>query len=221
MGETLEAHRAGAEISASDFDHDSWNEARAVQLTRYWSGDDAPAWRHAEVRALWTQQALYVRFDCQQCEPLVLIDEPRVDGKTIGLWERDVCEIFIAPDISNSNRYFEFEAAPTGEWLDLAINHFADKRETDWEYSSGMTSAARLKDERNTIAMRIPFEGLGRMPGVGDCWRANLFRCVGAGEARGYLAWQPTFTEQPNFHVPDAFGWISFVSSRSEVEDNE
>ncbi len=38
----------------------------------------------------------------------------------------------------------------------------------------------------------------------------NLFRCIGVGNER-YLAWQPTGTPEPLFHVPEAFGWIQFV----------
>lgn len=212
MSKSFEAYRTNSETLAGHLiDHPAWGEARPVELMRYWCGEVAPPERHAEARALWSANALFVRFDCQQHEPLVVSNEPQIEKKTMGLWERDVCEIFIAPDANEPQRYFEFEVASTGEWLDLAIHQMRDKRETDWEYSSGMTVVTRLGAETVTIAMRIPFEALGVVPQTGTRWRANLFRCIGAGEARGYLAWQPTRTERPNFHVPDAFGWISFV----------
>jgi hypothetical protein len=41
-------------------------------------------------------------------------------------------------------------------------------------------------------------------------WRINLFRCVGVGDDR-YLAWQPTYTAEPSFHVPEVFGWLDFL----------
>lgn len=128
----------------------------------------------------------------------------------MGLWDRDVCELFIAPDANEPERYFEFEAAPTGEWLDLIVRQRLDVRETDWEFHSGMTVAASVKANNVTVAMRVPWDALGRVPHVGERWRANLFRCIGAGPTRGYLAWQPTLTEEPGFHVPAAFGWIQF-----------
>lgn len=213
MIQSFEAYLTDSEIVADQLlDHAAWSQARPARLVHYWSGELAPRERHAEVRALWTANALFMRFDCQQHEPLVVNTEPQTAQKTMGLWERDVCEVFIAPNVNEPERYYEFEAAPTGEWLDLAIHQTPDKRETDWEYTSGMTTAARIDNERITIAIRIPFEALGRVPNVGDRWRTNLFRCVGSGETRGYLAWQPTRTEQPNFHVPDAFGWLCFVS---------
>jgi hypothetical protein len=42
----------------------------------------------------------------------VVSDKPQTEKKTMGLWDRDVCEIFIAPDEHAIERYFEFEAAP-------------------------------------------------------------------------------------------------------------
>jgi hypothetical protein len=107
------------------------------------------------------------------------------------------------------NRYFEFEAAPTEEWVDLAINLTPEGRETDSQFHSGMTTAALLVDERLTIAIRIPWSNSIPQPQRGDKWRLNLFRCVGKGDER-YLAWQPTYTPVPNFHVSEVFGWLEF-----------
>ena len=188
-----------------------WQRAGPVAITRYWSGESAPSGRQAEARILWSNEALCVRFICHQSEPLVVNANPQTRKKTIGLWDRDVCEIYIAPDPSVPERYFELEAAPTGEWLDLAIHHQSKQRETDWEFDSGMTAAARTEEGRVVIAMHIPWSDLINKPQNGERWRANLFRCVGAGENRGYLAWQPTRTAEPNFHIPQAFGWLRFV----------
>jgi alpha-galactosidase len=207
----IEAQFTLADIAASDLDHEAWNAAQVVGIKRYWSGEDAPVGRHAEARLLWSDKALCARFTCRQTEPLVASGHPQTKQKTMGLWDRDVCELFIAPDAREPERYFEFEAAPTGEWLDLLIQHKLDARETDWEFHSGMTAAARVTAGNITIAMRVPWKALGSIPQSGDRWRANLFRCVGAGQTRGYLAWQPTYTEEPGFHVPAAFGWIRFV----------
>jgi alpha-galactosidase len=144
-------------------------------------------------------------------ESLVVSQSPQTGKKTIGLWERDVCEIFLAPDTDNTNRYFEFEGAPTGEWLDLAIQVTSTGRETDWEFRSEMTAVGRALKERVVVAMRIPWDDWIHKPNRGEKWRVNLFRCVGQGEERGYLTWRPTRTAQPNFHVPEAFGWLRFA----------
>ena len=207
---TIRAHRVTSDVSARNLDHTEWSNASPAHITRYWSGEEAPVARHAEVRLIWSAEALSVRYVCNQSEPLVVSPDPQTAKKTHGLWDRDVSEIFIAPDPTTPERYFEFEAAPTGEWIDLAIHTMPNKRETDWDFHSGMSVAARVAKDRILVAMRIPWDDWIHKPHHGERWRVNLFRCVGGGENRGYLAWQPTRTAQPNFHVPQAFGWLQF-----------
>ena len=207
---TISALYVNEEVAPSDFFHAAWERAHEVSITRYWSGEDAPAKRHARAYLIWSREALSVRFLCQQQEPLVISDAPKTDEKTMRLWERDVCELFIAPDAEEPERYFEFEAAPTGEWIDLAIRWKPEGRETDWHYRSGMTAAGKVERERVIITMRLPWDAFGQRPEKDELWRVNLFRCVGSGALRGYLSWQPTRTPQPNFHVPQAFGWLRF-----------
>jgi hypothetical protein len=207
---TIGARFTPNDLTAREFNHMEWNKAQPIQITRRWSGEDAPASRHAEARIIWTPEALCVRFDARQTEPLVVNAQQQTAEKTIGLWDRDVCEVFIAPDPERLERYFEFEAAPTGEWVDLAITLKPEGRETDWEFHSGMSTSARVDDEKLVIAMRIPWSDSIPRPQRGDKWRVNLFRCIGMGDER-YLAWQPTYTAVPSFHVPEAFGWLEFV----------
>ncbi|MGH9967503.1 MAG: carbohydrate-binding family 9-like protein [Pyrinomonadaceae bacterium] len=208
---TIEVVYTTIDLSAGLMDHAEWNRARPIQITRYWSGAEAEAGRHCEARILWSDDSLGVRFVCRQNEPLVVSPNPQTKKKTIGLWDRDVCEIFIAPDSHEPNRYFEFEASPAAEWIDLAIHLTAQRRETDWDFHSGMTASSRVEKHQVIIAMQIPWDDWIHKPGRGERWRANLFRCVGSEKDRGYLAWQPTRTDKPNFHVPKVFGSLVFA----------
>ena len=106
----------------TDLDAVVWGTCDEVSIDRYWNGDKAPEGRSAKAGVLWSDSALYVRFDASQAEPLVVNDAPQTSSKTLQLWERDVCEMFLAPDARNRRRYFEFEIAPTGEWLDLVVD---------------------------------------------------------------------------------------------------
>jgi Carbohydrate family 9 binding domain-like len=216
METTVEARRAGSDpsgLSVVELDHAEWARARPVRLTRYWTGEVAPPSRQGEARLLWDERALYARFVCEQREPLVANASPQREWKTMGLWDGDVCEMFVAPRADDVERYFEFEVAPTGEWLDLALHTTPDARETDWGFDSGMTAAARIDSDSITVAMRVPWEAFGgvEVPRAGERWRVNLFRCIGEGDTRGYLAWQPTHAPEPNFHVPEKFGWLLFT----------
>jgi alpha-galactosidase len=209
--DVVEARYFNTHLTAENMDHDEWFQAEPILIHHYWSGEVAPANRHAQARVIWTDEALCLRFDCRQEEPLIVHPSPQKETKTIGLWERDVSELFLAPNANQPEHYYEFEAAPTGEWLDLAIKMTGEVRTTDWNYQSGMKTAARMASKRTVIAMCIPWSNSIPKPSPGDEWRGNLCRCVGDGPNRGYLAWQPTYAEVPNFHVPSAFGRICFV----------
>jgi hypothetical protein len=204
------ARYASQAVEASDFENEIWRECQPVRIEHYWSGEPAPPSRHAEVRICWSSEALHVRFVCAQQESLIVNPDPKTDKKTLGLWDRDVCEIFVAPDAANPRAYFEFEAAPTGEWVDLGIVITPSGRETDWDFASGLTTAAKLERDQLLVGMRIPWSEAIPKPEAGEEWRVNLFRCVGPESPERYLAWRPTRTEEPNFHVPEAFGSLRF-----------
>ena len=207
---TLIAHYITEAVPVDSFNDPAWESCEPVRIEHYWSGEPAPASRRAEARLCWSEEALHVRFVCEQHGPLIVADNPVTDRKTLGLWDRDVCEIFLAPDATHPERYFEFEAAPTGEWLDLGIVVTPTGRETDWEYHSGMQVAARIEPQSVEIAIRIPWSDAIPKPVKADVWRANVFRCVGPEAPERYLAWRPTRTPEPNYHVPEAFGRLRF-----------
>ena len=195
----------------NEFNNKNWEKARQVVIDKYWSGEAAPMGRQAKARILWSKTALYVRFEANQAEPLVVSDVPNLKTKTRGLWDRDVCEIFLAPDRSEPRKYFEFEIAPNGEWIDLGIYQKPDERITDWDYESKMQSAAKIEKDKVWMAIKVEWKAFGATPKAGDVWLGNLFRCVGAGETRGYLTWSPTETKEPGFHVPEKFGSFEFA----------
>jgi hypothetical protein len=207
----VEAHFTSTDLAVSDLQSAEWDEAPPVKIDHYWSGEPAPAGRHAEARLLWTKEALYVRYVCNQTEPLVVGDHPQNKIKTMYLWERDVCEMFVAPDPGVVEKYLEFEVAPTGEWLDVALDWTTGQRESDWEFNSHMKTAACVEEDRVTMAMRVPWNGWIQEPEKDRRCRVNLFRCVGRDPNRGYLSWQPTRTPEPFFHLPQAFGWLKFT----------
>jgi Carbohydrate family 9 binding domain-like len=200
-----------ADSIVSDLKNELWESCPAVQITQYWSGELAPSSRFAEVRLCWNEKALMVRFVGEQHEPLIVSEQPIVDRKTLGIWDRDVCEIFLAPDPNHPQKYFEFEVSPTGEWVDLGIVMTPSGRQTEWDYTSGITVAVEVGPKQIVVGMTIPWSDRIPRPKAADEWRTNLFRCIGSHEATRYMAWRPTYTPEPNFHVPDSFGVLRFT----------
>lgn len=209
LSPSIAIHRITDDFPIADADNNCWKDSDPIVLQHYWSGADAPEGRHVSVRLLWSDSSIYIRFDADRTEPLVVNADPQTSTKTLQLWERDVCELFLAPDSRDPRRYYEFEIAPTGEWLDLIVD-WSNAEPRDWEFSSGMEPFAKIGPDKVTMGMKIPWRAFGRKPAVGEVWAGNLFRQVGSGETRGYLAWSPTMTETPNFHVPERFGRLIF-----------
>jgi hypothetical protein len=208
---SLKIRSVNTDFAVSDLSNAAWERADRISVGKYWSGARTAVDRQFSARLLWSRSALYIRFEANQAEPLIVNDRPDLTKKTMGLWDRDVCEIFVAPDRAEPRKYFEFEVAPTGEWLDVAIDLTGGTRVSDWKYASGMESYARVEPGKVVMAMKIPWAAFGKTPAAGSVWLGNLLRCVGKDPDRGYLGWQPTLTKEPAFHVPERFGEFRFV----------
>jgi hypothetical protein len=198
------------DVPVSALKDDSWERSGVTVIDKQLNAQETPEGRRTEVRLFGTATALHVRFDARQTEPLVLNEAPQTSVKTMELWERDVCELFLASDTRNRRRYFEFEIAPTGEWLDLIVDWTKDEPR-NWEYASGMEAFSKIDPDKVTMVMKIAWTAFGRKPEPGDVWLGNMFRQVGSGDTRGYLAWSPTRTSTPQFHVPEKFGEFIFA----------
>lgn len=130
-----------------------------------------------------------------------------MDGRRDQLWNRDVAEAFLQPDPARAGFYQEFEISPNGMWIDLDI--FPGGRA---DLKSGLQQSVCLDRDSHiwTAELAIPIRALTRHFDPAMNWKANFFRVEGSKEPRAYMAWQPTHTLQPNFHVPAAFGSLRF-----------
>ncbi|MBV8553047.1 MAG: carbohydrate-binding family 9-like protein [Acidobacteriaceae bacterium] len=167
-----------------------------------------------EIRAFWTDTDLYLLFRCPYTVLNVFLP-PNNSAERVGLWDRDVVEMFIGDDWSNIRHYREFEIAPTGDWVDLAID--LDRKSYDHTWQSGFQTMARI-DEKQKIwyaAARIPLSAVSSKPVEdGTKWRLNLYRIDGAGAdpQRHFLCWQPICDPKRNSnHVPEHFGTLIFT----------
>ncbi len=200
------------DFSVDELKNKAWSKAETALIDKYWSGESSPQGRQFEAKLLWSDTALYVRFEANRKEPLIVSEKANLTSKTRGLWDRDVCEIFLAPKKEEFRKYFEFEIAPNGEWIDLGIHQMPERRETDWDYNSNMKSAARIEKDKVLMAIKVEWKAFGvEKPNAGDIWLGNILRAVGKDPTRGYLTWSPTLTKEANFHVPEKFGEFEFV----------
>lgn len=163
--------------------------------------------RQTEVRVLWTEFELYLRFRCRYHAIQVFADAGG-NGRRDELWDRDVAEVFLQADRFGEKNYMEFEVSPNGQWLDLEITPQGLRHIT-----SGMRSVVTMDEvKREWLAdLAIPMVALTPRFDPAQPWRVNFFRCEAADPKRFYGAWQTTGTPEPNFHVPERFGTLRFV----------
>ncbi|MCC7377204.1 MAG: amidohydrolase family protein [Verrucomicrobiales bacterium] len=181
-----------------------WDKAAPVWIEQDSLSGQARPSLATEVRALWTADALILRFVAPFTK-LTTFDPPASGEERIGLWERDVVEAFIGTDAAEPKRYDEFQAAPNGMKLDLRLNGEA----RDFKWDSGMSVQAEIRDSDKiwTAIKSIPLKSLtSSPPKPGSRWRINLYRCDYANDA--FLTWRPTLKK--TFHVPDRFGVLEF-----------
>ncbi|HTI73325.1 MAG TPA: amidohydrolase family protein [Candidatus Limnocylindria bacterium] len=202
-----------AKYIAKDFKPDgklndrAWSQAVPFHLEQD-SGDGRV---HPDVsttcRAVWSDRYLYLGYEC----PFTTLTEYGKPDKTErikapnALWDKDVVELFVAPDATEINHYTEYEWAPNNEALDLRI----ERPHSDFEWTSRMEWNVRVDTDRHlwTCEVRIPITAISRsLPSPGTRWRVNLYRIDRAHKA--FLALNPTLNN--TFHTPERFGWLEF-----------
>jgi hypothetical protein len=212
---------ASSEICAFFVDHEivldaahpaaEWENARAVTFASDWQGKNSDTGRQTQVQVLWSERTLFLRFECRY-RGLFVFEDADPDGRRDHLWERDVAEAFLQPDPAREQYYREVEVSPNGMWIDLDIfpGGLSDLQ-------SGMRRSVFL-DEKTQVwiaELAIPIRALTERFDSNAIWRVNFYRVEGTEEPRAYMAWQPTNTPEPNFHVPRRFGRMRFVGIKA------
>lgn len=210
MTETLLVPRAAFDME------EPWATPRECAPVRLRRATDAAAPRLATTVAVW-HDAEYVTFLFSCTDDHIRAtyharDEP--------LYEQDVVEIFLAPEVLT--RYYEIEVSPNGTVFDATIDSPDGVRQTmhadrAWTCEGLFVAVRKVIESSGAMSIdttvRIPFRALGRnTPAAGETWRGNFFR-IDRHPDQGdeYSAWQPTMKRPADFHVPAAFGVLQFA----------
>ncbi len=180
-----------------------WKQATPVRIE--YDSSDATAFPKLStaVRAAWSDTFLYLSFEA----PFEALTTAASSNKhdRIGLWEEDVVEAFIGPDLEKVQTYSEYEWAPNGETLDLVVQ----SGKKDFQWNSGMESKVSIDKEAKLwrTEVRIPLRSISsKLPQSGTRWRFNLYRHDKS--QRAFLGWSPTNTNTA--HTPEQFGFVEF-----------
>ena len=182
-----------------------WGKAKPVTWTTAWSGDETTI--RTRARVLWSPKALYVLFELDGAHLFVDRDKP-VGEERAKLWAEDCVELFLDTTPASPKSYYEVEVGPFGHFLDVAV----DGKKSDVAWSADLEIGATRDEAAHTatieLAMRAP-EVVAALAGAPERLPFALYRTEGK-SPRTYLAWSPTRTSTPNFHVPERFGALVF-----------
>lgn len=181
-------------------DEPAWKSAKAVSWSTDWSGADAGIGTKA--RFLWSDHVLYALFEVAHTDFNVDTDKPVAVERT-RLYVEDCIELFLDTTPASPKSYWEIEVGPFGHFFDLAI----DGKKSDLDWSAGLKIGTTRDEQAHTAILELAITS----PDVTKSFAPNarfpfaLYRMEGK-SPRKYLAWSPTRTKTPNFHVPEAFG---------------
>ncbi len=186
-------------------DDEPYKRAAPVKWETDWQGK--PSGHATTARFVWSPSGLYALFEIESTGLNVDASRPlNVERK--GLYEEDCVELFVAPG-TYAPRYYEIELGPRGHFFDVAIDRASGPtaRGTHAEWQSGVEVKTTVAPEahRATIEARVPASEIASALKPGASLPLALYRMEGR-SPRLYLAWSPTHTPKPDFHVFDAFG---------------
>ncbi len=164
--------------------------------------------QQTQVRIAYSQQALYIRFDCEDDDiwgTYTNRDEP--------LYNEEVVEIFIAPSAETPTHYFEFEVSPNSVLFDCTVynpsscpdEHF--RIDETWNAEGLEWHAGSNENQHWWVVLKIPWSAIG---GYHTEWRANFYRIERSRKsATEFSCWSATLSE--SFHIPARFGTLELV----------
>lgn len=197
----------------------AWSDAPASFFAHDWLGRPLVGAQSTRVQLLHDDRMLYLRF-ISRYQQLATHERALSATDLYPLWERDVVEVFVqAPQDAGTSRYRELQVAPNGLMQEIEIGETKRQRVRD---QSRARASVQAEQRLWTAELAVPWRSVSGGPASGaaahgggsasmaEGWRLNFFRIEGPAGGRMYSAWNPTGTEKPNFHVPEAFGQLKF-----------
>merc|ERR1712100_13546 len=196
-----------------------WNTTASTNSTAFYLADcSGPALQQTVVNACYDNTYLHLHFYCLDNN----IYSPYTQCND-HLYNDDVVEVFIAPDLPNDDpihNYIELELSPNGVLFaadvtnpDLTCNGITDD---NYPCSYFTYSAQRYDDEGYwTGTIGIPWSILATYPGAGpqlppsDIFRVNFFRIdTPLYQEKEYSGWSCDNSSPACFHEPLYFGYL-------------
>lgn len=224
MAQTLpsyDIYRVSSRIKIDGrLDERAWREAPPAGDFHFnwWQSGEK---EQTEVRLLWDDKYLYAGYFCRDKHISAKVTERH------GPVSLDDCvELFISPNPARVRNYYGLEINAIGTMLGSRKSDDG-KTLVRWVpdgllYRTSFHGLAAKQDAPSDdhwiLEMAVPWASFSAdaahtPPRDGDRWRLNLNRSGGVTNPQ-YSTWSPVSTPAPNFHVPEAFGWVRLVNRK-------
>ena len=167
-----------------------------------------------EARLIWDNNYLYVAFVAH--DKFISAYNSERDSPVS---QDDCVEVFIAPDTTNIQNYFNYEFNALCTVLDRAPYNNRDGKWNSNNLKVTIKIRGTLNDHSDidtlwTTEVAIPLQDFKEFapnipPKGGDRWRLNLYRTGGEINLQ-YSTWSATLRPKPQFHAPERFGIVEF-----------
>jgi hypothetical protein len=174
--------------------------------------------RRTTFRAVWCDDALYLRYDCE--DRYISAEAARTNDH---VWKDSCVEFFVAPNPSKPLNYYNFEMNCAGTFLmgthcDWGEGYMDRSIDIGIQVATtvpGPIKAESPEDDGWSLVARVPWDHFETdaphlPPKKGDTWRANFYRIGGRTESQ-CATWSPIDHPRPQFHLPQFFGEIIFA----------
>ncbi len=189
----------------------AWERANIETAFRFpWEERPLPG---TEFRALFDTFALYFAFRVEDHD-IVLAEHFRSKEDVV---HEDRVELFFALD-EELAQYFCLEIDPLGRVLDYRATHYR-KFDFSWTFP-GLEVVGRQTGDGYAVEGRIRWEALQSLgfppPDSGRALKFGIYRAEfrhtqGREYREGWISWVDPRTEEPDFHVPESFGYLKMV----------
>ncbi len=171
------------------------------------------------VRMRWDNNYLYVAARLYETDI-----RSELTGRDAAVYSEQCFEVFLQEGASPF-QYWETDVSPLNTLFDSRIFNDGEHFQVHNAYNPrdlataverhGTINEPYDSDRCWTVEMAIPFRAVPtatrQLPRSGECWRINLYRIHNWDEPDEEIsAWSPTGAR--NFHVPERFGWIQFIT---------
>jgi len=204
----------------SEHENEIWEKVAPIKLIDAITGEKGRF--DTNVRVLYSDNFLYVKFDCEDDYIWGTIEE-----RNGTIYNEECVEVFLNP-ANCTHQYYELKLSPKNVVYDACVlNARTPQRPNEGikplfqmniENMKTYVSVEGEMDKRGKgkkwqAYYAVPFDELfgaeNVPPKTGDTWRANFYRIDSPDKKQQeYYAWSRT--DRPAFHLPWRFGYLKF-----------